>query len=166
MGMGYRDLAAQLRGEIERATTPRGQPCPSRADLAEQFGVNVKTVRNAVALLEAEGLVTPVRRRGTVVRQRPPMRRLGAARYSRASGSTATALLSSRIGRLPVSPTSERIRHRPFNLSLHRRPPWKSAGCRTRQPGLRASTCRQAGRKADSHARLLPAAGRRAPPSS
>ena len=24
MGMGYRDLAAQLRGEIERATTPGG----------------------------------------------------------------------------------------------------------------------------------------------
>ena len=124
MGMGYRDLAAQLRGEIERATTPRAT-LPKQADLAEQFGVNVKTVRNAVALLEAEGLVTPVRRRGTVVRQRPPMRRLGAARYSRASGSTATALLSSRIGRLPVSPTSERIRRRPFNLSLHRRPPWR-----------------------------------------
>jgi GntR family transcriptional regulator len=37
--------------------------------------VNIKTVRQA--LLEAEGLVTPVRRRGTVVRQRPPMKRLG-----------------------------------------------------------------------------------------
>ena len=31
------------------ATTPRGQPCPSRLTSAEQFGVNVKTVRNAVA---------------------------------------------------------------------------------------------------------------------
>ena len=34
-------------------------------------------------LLEAEGLVTPVRRRGTVVRQRPPMKRLGIERYAK-----------------------------------------------------------------------------------
>jgi GntR family transcriptional regulator len=81
--MGYRDLAAQLRGGIESGDYAPGSTLPKQADLAEQFGVNVKTVRNAVALLEAEGLVTPVRRRGTVVRQRPPMRRLGAARYSK-----------------------------------------------------------------------------------
>ena len=48
-----------------------------------QYQVNVKTVRNAVALLAAEGLVTPVRRRGTVVRERPPMRRLGIERYAK-----------------------------------------------------------------------------------
>lgn len=83
MGMGYRDLAARLRGEIESGDYAPGSTLPKQADLAEQFGVNVKTVRNAVALLEAEGLVTPVRRRGTVVRQRPPMRRLGTSRYSK-----------------------------------------------------------------------------------
>jgi GntR family transcriptional regulator len=45
--------------------------------------VNVKTIRNAVALLEAEGLVTPVRRRGTVVRERPVLKRLGVDRYAK-----------------------------------------------------------------------------------
>jgi GntR family transcriptional regulator len=83
MGLGYRDLAAQLRGGIERGDYAPGATLPKQADLAEEFRVNVKTIRNAVALLEAEGLVTPVRRRGTVVRERPPMRRLGAERYSK-----------------------------------------------------------------------------------
>src|SRR6478672_1332858 len=81
--LGYRDLAAQLRGGIERGDYAPGSTLPKQADLAVEFGVNVKTIRNAVALLEAEGLVTPVRRRGTVVRERPPMRRLGAERYSK-----------------------------------------------------------------------------------
>jgi hypothetical protein len=49
----------------------------------EQYGVNVNTVRKAVGVLEAEGLVTPVRRRGTVVRDRPPMKRLGTDRYAK-----------------------------------------------------------------------------------
>ena len=83
MGVGYRDLAALLRERIDRGEYPPGSTLPKQADLATSFDVNVKTVRNAVALLEAEGLVTPVRRRGTVVRERPPMRRLGAERYSK-----------------------------------------------------------------------------------
>ena len=83
MGIGYRELAAQLRAGIERGDYAPGSTLPKQADMAEQFDVNVKTVRMAVALLEAEGLVTPVRRRGTVVRERPPMRRLGIDRYSK-----------------------------------------------------------------------------------
>ncbi|MEV4094279.1 GntR family transcriptional regulator [Streptosporangium saharense] len=51
--------------------------------MAAQYGVNIKTVRQAVRLLESEGLVTPVRRRGTVVRARPPMKRLGVERYAK-----------------------------------------------------------------------------------
>jgi GntR family transcriptional regulator len=83
VGLGYRDLAAQLRAGIERGDFPPGSTLPKQADLAAQHGVNIKTVRTAVAALEAEGLVTPVRRRGTVVRERPPMRRLGAERYAK-----------------------------------------------------------------------------------
>ncbi|HVX45522.1 MAG TPA: GntR family transcriptional regulator [Mycobacteriales bacterium] len=45
--------------------------------------MKVGTVRKAVAVLEAEGLVTPVRRRGTVVRARPPMLRMGLDRYAK-----------------------------------------------------------------------------------
>ncbi|GAB3809976.1 GntR family transcriptional regulator [Kribbella italica] len=80
---GYRDLAATLREAIVRGDYPAGSTLPKQDDLAELHGVNVKTVRNAVSLLTAEGLVTPVRRRGTVVRARPPMRRLGPDRYAK-----------------------------------------------------------------------------------
>lgn len=80
---GYRELATILRAAIERGDYPPDTTLPKQAELAGQFGVNLGTVRKAVGLLEAEGLVTPVRRRGTVVRPRPPMRRLGAERYAR-----------------------------------------------------------------------------------
>lgn len=83
MSLGYREVAAELRAGIGRGDFPPGSTLPRQADVAVQYGVNIKTVRNAVGLLEAEGLVTPVRRRGTVVRERPPMRRLGAERYAK-----------------------------------------------------------------------------------
>jgi GntR family transcriptional regulator len=64
-----------VRSGIERGNFAPDTTLPKQTDIAHSFGVNVGTVRKAVALLEAEGLVTPVRRRGTVVRPRPPMRR-------------------------------------------------------------------------------------------
>jgi len=80
---GYRELAAILRDAIQHGQYEPGATLPKQDELASQYDVNVKTVRNAVAVLEAEGLVTPIRRRGTVVRQHPPMRRLGVERYSK-----------------------------------------------------------------------------------
>lgn len=83
MGTGYRELAATLREEILCGTYPADTTLPKQAEIAATYRVNIKTVRQAVQLLEAEGLVTPVRRRGTVVRARPPMKRLGADRYAK-----------------------------------------------------------------------------------
>jgi GntR family transcriptional regulator len=83
MSAGYREVAADLRAGIESGQYPPDSTLPKQADLADEYGVNIKTIRNAVQLLESEGLVTPVRRRGTVVRSRPPMRRLGAERYAK-----------------------------------------------------------------------------------
>jgi GntR family transcriptional regulator len=81
--IGYRQLASTLRAAIEAGEYPPGTTLPKQEELAAQFAVNVKTVRSAVAVLQAEGLVTPVRRRGTVVREHPPMRRLGVDRYAK-----------------------------------------------------------------------------------
>jgi GntR family transcriptional regulator len=81
--VGYRDLAAALRIAIQRGDYLPGTTLPRQAELARDHRVNIGTVRKAVAVLEAEGLVTPVRRRGTVVRARPPMRRLGVDRYAK-----------------------------------------------------------------------------------
>jgi GntR family transcriptional regulator len=80
---GYRDLAEALREAILRGDYAPGSTLPKQEEIADQHGVNVGTVRKAVGLLEAEGLVTPVRRRGTVVRPRPPMKRLGTDRYAK-----------------------------------------------------------------------------------
>ena len=83
MGTGYRQLAALLRDGIESGEYPEDTTLPKQEDIAAEHGVNIKTVRQAVALLQAEGLVTPVRRRGTVVRPRLPMKRLGTERYAK-----------------------------------------------------------------------------------
>jgi len=80
---GYREVAAALREAILRGDYAAGSTLPKQEEIAVQHGVNVGTVRKAVGLLEAEGLVTPVRRRGTVVRPRPPMKRLGTDRYAK-----------------------------------------------------------------------------------
>ncbi|MDF5758175.1 GntR family transcriptional regulator [Spongiactinospora sp. TRM90649] len=83
MTVGYRELAEVLRTGILQGDYPAGETLPKQEEIAAQHGVNIKTVRQAVRLLEAEGLVTPVRRRGTVVRERPPMKRLGVERYAK-----------------------------------------------------------------------------------
>ncbi|WP_061290406.1 GntR family transcriptional regulator [Herbidospora cretacea] len=83
MVTGYRELAELLRDSIRRGDYPAGSTLPKQEELADRHEVNIKTVRQAVRLLEAEGLVTPVRRRGTVVRERPPMKRLGVERYAK-----------------------------------------------------------------------------------
>lgn len=83
MATGYREVANALRDGILRGDYPPDSILPKQDELADDFGVNINTVRKAVAALEAEGLVTPVRRRGTVVRPRPPMKRLGVSRYAK-----------------------------------------------------------------------------------
>jgi GntR family transcriptional regulator len=59
-----------------RGDYPPGSVIPRESDLVERHGVSRITVRRAVAQLTAEGLLQPVRRRGTVVRDRPPRTRM------------------------------------------------------------------------------------------
>lgn len=72
----YRLLAADLRQAIERGDYPEGAVLPKQTDLAVQYGIAKQTVREAINLLETEGLVDVVRRRGTVVRAQPKRRRI------------------------------------------------------------------------------------------
>ncbi|WP_410642679.1 GntR family transcriptional regulator [Amycolatopsis sp. lyj-346] len=83
MTIGYRDLASLLRDAIKAGDYPPDSTLPKQDDLADQYDINVNTVRKAISVLESEGLVTSVRRRGTVVRARPPMKRLGVERYAK-----------------------------------------------------------------------------------
>jgi GntR family transcriptional regulator len=81
--IGYRDLASLLRDAIKAGDYLPDSTLPKQDDLADRYDINVNTVRKAISVLEAEGLVTSVRRRGTVVRARPPMKRLGVERYAK-----------------------------------------------------------------------------------
>ena len=76
----YRKLASDLRLAIERGEYPEGSVLPKIVDLAQRYGMAKQTAREAIAELEAEGLVDVVRRRGTVVRLRPARRRITRSR--------------------------------------------------------------------------------------
>ncbi|MGH3869421.1 MAG: GntR family transcriptional regulator [Pseudonocardiaceae bacterium] len=77
----YREIAGDLRAAILRGDYRPGDTIPKRAELMITYGVSTTTVRQAIAVLRAEGLVAPIRRRGTIVRDRTPVR-LSVARYT------------------------------------------------------------------------------------
>ncbi|MEH0416005.1 GntR family transcriptional regulator [Streptomyces sp. B21-083] len=79
-GPAYRQVAADLRQAIERGEYPEGAVLPKITEVAQSYGIAKQTAREAIAELEAEGLVEVVRRRGTIVRARPVKRRLTRSR--------------------------------------------------------------------------------------
>ncbi len=62
-------LAAILRGQIERGDIAPGKLLPSIRTLMQTYEVSDGTVKRAVAKLRAEGLVETVIGRGVYVRQ-------------------------------------------------------------------------------------------------
>jgi GntR family transcriptional regulator len=60
-------MAEILRQKIARGAWKEGELLPTLTDLAAEFGVAKVTVRQAVKMLEEEGLVAPKRGRGTTV---------------------------------------------------------------------------------------------------
>ncbi|MCA1221405.1 GntR family transcriptional regulator [Streptomyces sp. 8L] len=80
MPVSYRDIAADLRQQISEGRYMPGDKVPMLTELQAQYGAGYQTVRSAIALLEQEGLVVAVRRRGTIVRERPEKRRITRSR--------------------------------------------------------------------------------------
>jgi GntR family transcriptional regulator len=70
----WQDIADALREAITRGDYPAGTTIPKETELMAAHNAGRETVRRAVIQLTAEGLVEPVRRRGTVVRARPARR--------------------------------------------------------------------------------------------
>jgi len=64
----WRQIADHLRREILSGRYPAGQPLPSEEVLAGEFGVSRPTIRQGIATLASEGLVTVRRPYGTTVR--------------------------------------------------------------------------------------------------
>jgi GntR family transcriptional regulator len=63
----YVQLAGILRGRISKRTYPPGSKMPTIIQLVEETGLAPDTIRRAMALLAAEGLVRIVPGRGTYV---------------------------------------------------------------------------------------------------
>jgi GntR family transcriptional regulator len=70
----WQDIADALREAITRGDYQPGTTIPKETELMATHGAGRETVRRAVIQLTAEGLVEPVRRRGTVVRAHPARR--------------------------------------------------------------------------------------------
>jgi GntR family transcriptional regulator len=66
----YLQIAAILRGEIERGVYPPGRPVPSETQLMQRYEVARLTARKAVRVLAGEGLVEVVPGRGAYVAER------------------------------------------------------------------------------------------------
>jgi GntR family transcriptional regulator len=67
----YLQLASVLRHQIARDALPAGTRLPTVAELAQQYRMARVTVRQAYAVLIAEGLITSQRGRGTFVAPTP-----------------------------------------------------------------------------------------------
>ncbi len=67
----YQAIHAVLRQRILDGDLAPGEQLPPQQGLADSFGVTLMTLRQAVAALEAEGLVWAARGKGTFVADRP-----------------------------------------------------------------------------------------------
>lgn len=78
----YKQIADHLRTAIASRRLDEGDQLPSESQLIEHYGVARMTIRNALRLLQDEGLTTAEHGRGVYVRARPPVRRLASDRFA------------------------------------------------------------------------------------
>ncbi|RSN50734.1 GntR family transcriptional regulator [Actinomadura sp. WAC 06369] len=77
----YLRIADTLREGIRDGSLPPGSRLPTMAQLRRAHGVSEIVARQAIGVLRGEGLVETRRGGGTVVRIRPPVRRVAMDRY-------------------------------------------------------------------------------------
>lgn len=100
----YRQIADHLRDAMARGRLAEGEQLPSESQLMEHYGVARMTVRNALRVLQGEGLATAEHGRGVYVRARPPVRRLASDRFAqrhRKEGKAAFIAESEQTGAAP-----------------------------------------------------------------
>ncbi|MDA8321834.1 MAG: GntR family transcriptional regulator [Actinomycetota bacterium] len=78
----FRQIADHLRQAVAKGRLKPGDQLPSEVQLMEHYGVARMTVRNALKLLQDEGLTIAEHGRGVYVRARPPVRRLASDRFA------------------------------------------------------------------------------------
>lgn len=70
----YKELSNKLRTDIQTGVYTEGQRLPSENELVEETGYSRQTIRQAMSLLEKEGLTSRIRGSGTYVRSAVPKR--------------------------------------------------------------------------------------------
>lgn len=128
MDTKYGRIAAELREAIVNGQYSPGDTLPAIPELMERYGVARDTVRDAVRALALEGLVTPLRGVGTVVRDTTPVSlsynpSAPARTWREQHGDSATdrvvsselrpadAEIAERLGIAPGTPVVHRVRH-------------------------------------------------------
>jgi len=103
----YRQIGQNLASRIERGEFAPGRPLPSQALLSKEYGVTLMTFRQALSLLQDDGLIAQLPGRGTFVTPVPTLdlRSLNSlAEDLRVQGvELATAVLSRRRRALPIA---------------------------------------------------------------
>jgi GntR family transcriptional regulator len=108
----FRQIADQLRIAIEMGKLAEGEKLPSEATLMDHYGVARMTARNALQILQAEGLTVAEHGRGVFVRTRPPVRRLASDRFARRHRKEGKAAFIAESEQAGASPQVDMIRIR------------------------------------------------------
>ncbi|GAA1235936.1 GntR family transcriptional regulator [Oryzihumus leptocrescens] len=84
----YHRIADDLRAQVQSGALAPGDRLPAETAIAQKHGTSVPTVRQAMAVLRAEGLIESRHGIGTFVRQNQRLQRRSRNRYGEARGRT------------------------------------------------------------------------------
>jgi GntR family transcriptional regulator len=79
----YLQVANDLVQQIRAGVLSAGQMVPSESELMDRYGVSVGTVRKAMVEVRASGLVETRHGKGSIVKDRPPVRHRSSDRFRR-----------------------------------------------------------------------------------
>jgi len=105
----YKQIADHLREAISRGRLREGDQLPSEAQLLGHYGVARMTIRSALRVLQAEGLITAEHGRGVYVRARPPVRRLASDRFAQRHGKEGKAAFIAESEQVAAAPAVDMI---------------------------------------------------------
>lgn len=105
----FRQIADDLRAEIDSGSLRAGDRLPSEAELTKHYGVARMTARQAIQELRTEGRVVAEHGRGVFVRQPAPVRRLASDRFARKHREAGKAAFIAEAEKAGVRPRVDQI---------------------------------------------------------
>jgi GntR family transcriptional regulator len=106
----YLQIAQRLRSAILAGEHAPGEALPGESVLSERYGVSRPVIRQALGLLQTEGLITVEHGRGTYVRQPRQLLHHGSARYDRSGRAPGQSAFEAEVGKVePSTPTRREL---------------------------------------------------------